>query len=183
MEHLSHDQMTALLKTARSHSERDYLMGVLAYRHGLRATEVCRLKVSQFDCTSGEVLLDVQRLKGSLRTVQPLFPEEREAVLRWISGKQPSEYLFPGKKPGTHLTRQMFFLLFRSYCKETGIIPAHLSHPHVAKHSLAMHVIQRAGIENTRTYLGHKNLQSTAHYLKADDATASRAVAAAMVGL
>lgn len=180
MEHLSHDQVTTLLKVARAHSDRDYLMILLAYRHGLRATEVCSLRVRQFDITANDIFLDVQRLKGSLRTVQPLFPEEREPVLMRIAGKRPNDYLFPGKKPGKHLTRVMFYLLFHRYCKETGIIAAHLSHPHIAKHTLAMHVIQKAGIENTRRFLGHRNLQSTAHYLKADDATASKAVAAAM---
>lgn len=180
MEHLSHEQVTALLRVARNHSERDYLMILLAYKHGLRATEVCSLRVRQFDVTSDAIYLTVQRLKKSLRTVQPLFAEEREPVLMRIAGKRPNDYLFPGRKPGKHLTRVMFYLLFHAYCKERGIIPLHLSHPHIAKHSLAMHVIQHAGIENTRRFLGHRNLQSTAHYLKADDATASKAIAAAM---
>jgi type 1 fimbriae regulatory protein FimB len=180
MEHLSKDQMAALFNVARNHSERDYLMILLGYKHGLRASEVCSLRVRQFDVTATDVYLTVHRLKKSLKTVQPLYGEAKEAVLNWIRGKRPDEYLFPGKKSGKHLTRVMFFLLFRRHCNATGIIPAHLAHAHVLKHSIAMHVIQKAGIENTRRFLGHRSLQSTAHYLKADDMTASAAVAAAM---
>jgi integrase len=179
MEHLTREQMAEVLDTARKVSERDYLMILLAYHDGLRASELCSLKVSQFDVTSEAVILNIQRLKGSARTKHKLIPKVREAVSAWIQGKGRNEYVFPGKKVGTHLTRVMFNLLFHRHCEAAGI-PEHLSHPHVLKHSIAMHTIQKAGINHTQQFLGHKNIQSTAAYLKSDDQQASAAVAAAL---
>ena len=43
----------------------------------------------------------------------------------------------------------------------------------------AMQTIRSAGIENVRTYLGHKSIASTGSYLQVDDDAASRAIAGA----
>jgi hypothetical protein len=42
-----------------------------------------------------------------------------------------------------------------------------------------MQTIRSAGIENVRTYLGHKSIASTGSYLQVDDDAASRAIAGA----
>ncbi len=41
---LSPQEMLSLLKAARKRSTRDWAMILLAYRHGLRASEVCGIK-------------------------------------------------------------------------------------------------------------------------------------------
>jgi site-specific recombinase XerD len=76
-------------------------------------------------------------------------------------------------------SRFTFWRMVRKYVAASGI-PAHLAHPHVLKHSIAMQLIDSAGIENTRQYLGHKNLSSTGAYLKVSDADAARAAGAAL---
>jgi hypothetical protein len=43
-----------------------------------------------------------------------------------------------------------------------------------------MQTIQSAGIENVRTYLGHKSIASTGSYLQVDDDVASRAITGAL---
>ena len=40
MKSLSKEQLASLLTAARAHSERDWLMILVAYNHGLRASEV-----------------------------------------------------------------------------------------------------------------------------------------------
>jgi integrase len=78
---LSKAELLALLGAARAHSERDFLMILMAYSHGLRASEV--LAIEPDSVRDG--LLEVQRLKGSLHTTQPLLSsdepllEERKA--------------------------------------------------------------------------------------------------------
>ena len=148
-------------------------MITLAWRHGLRASEVCSLRVKDIDLAG---FITVQRLKGSLRTTQPLFPEEKLVLATLCTDRRPAEYLFPGRFSG-HITRQVFFLGFQKACQEAGI-PAHLAHPHALKHTTGMTVIQK-GIENARQYLGHKSIASTGAYLKVSDQEASRAAAAA----
>jgi integrase len=49
MTYLSPEEILALLKAARARSIRDWAMVLLAYRHGLRASEVCGLKLADID--------------------------------------------------------------------------------------------------------------------------------------
>lgn len=139
MEHLTKDELHNLLTVARAASEHDYVMILTAYAHGLRASEVCGLTAEQV--RNG--FLSVQRLKGSLHTVQPLVHsddpllDERAALTAWMQGK--TGRLFS-------IGRKMFCVLFQKYVALAGI-PAHKQHPHSLKHSVAMHNIHTAGIE------------------------------------
>ena len=54
-------------------------MILLACRHGLRASEVCGLKLADVDVKGGSISL--QRLKGSLKTVQPLYRHRGQPLL------------------------------------------------------------------------------------------------------
>jgi type 1 fimbriae regulatory protein FimB len=60
---LTPQEMLDLLKAARQHSTRDWAMILLAYRHGLRASEVCGIKLADLDLKSGSI--SIRRLKGS----------------------------------------------------------------------------------------------------------------------
>ena len=60
--YLTPEEILAVLKTARAHSVRDWAMILLAYRHGLRASEVCGLKLADIDLKSGSVA--IRRLTG-----------------------------------------------------------------------------------------------------------------------
>ncbi len=137
-----------------------------AYIHGLRASEVVGLTTT--NVRDGFLIL--QRLKGSLKTVQPASP----VLIDFVSKLEPGERIFP-------LTRRQFQRVVHKYGRLSGI-PDHKCHPHVLKRSIAMHTIKQAGIENVRQYLGHRSLASTGAYLKVSDEAASRAVASALAG-
>src|ERR1035437_8893870 len=64
MTFLTPDETLAVLKAARGRATRDWTMVLLAYRHGLRASEVCSLKLADIDLKSGSI--SIRRLKGSL---------------------------------------------------------------------------------------------------------------------
>jgi len=53
----------------------DLAMILVAYRHGLRASELCGLRIADLDLESGSP--DIRRLKGSLHRVQPLCRHKR----------------------------------------------------------------------------------------------------------
>jgi integrase/recombinase XerD len=168
MKSLSKEQLASLLTAARAHSERDWLMLLVAYNHGLRASEVCGL-------TSASIrdgFITVKRLKGSRTTTHRLFDSEASALTRLAARAGTSEPLF-------NICRQHFWYLVQKHGKTAGI-PKHLCHPHIAKHSIAMHTIHQAGIENVRTFLGHVSIASTGCYLKVDDDAASAAICAAL---
>ena len=77
--------MERLIGATRSdrNEARDRCLLLLMFRHGLRVSEACRLKLDQVD-TQGRVL-HIARLKSGLSTTQPLRGDE----LRAISSRRP----------------------------------------------------------------------------------------------
>jgi integrase len=171
---LTREELLALLKAAKEHCERDWLMLLVTFSHGLRVSETIGLRRDHF--RDGH--LTVKRLKGSLRTVQPLLTnenellDERTAISRYLQTLSVKEHLFP-------ITRFGFDWIVKRHCATAGIT-AHKAHAHVLKHTCAMLSIHKAGIENVRQYLGHRSIASTGAYLRVDDSAASKAIAAAM---
>jgi len=171
---LTQEELLGLLKAAKEHSDRDHLLLLVTFSHGLRASEAIGLRKDHF--RDGHI--QVKRLKGSLKTTQPLLSsenlllDERRGLKPYLDKLSPKERLFP-------ITRFGYAWLFNRHCETAGI-PAHKRHVHVLKHTCAMLSIHKAGIENVRQYLGHKSIASTGSYLKVSDAEASKAVAAAM---
>ena len=189
MTYLSSDEVLAVLKTARSRSVRDWSMILLAYRHGLRASQVCGLKLADIDLKAGSV--SVRRLKGSLSQVQPLYPhrgqpllDEMNAVRTWLRQRiqDGSDFLFVSQKGG-RLSRSQFFRVFQAYAEAAGL-PAEKRHPHCLKHSLASHLV--AGNMNLaliRQALGHRSITSTMQYVGTSDGQAAEAAQAALMRL
>ena len=171
LQSLAKDELLSFLKTARDERERDWLMFLVAYWHGLRASEVVHLQRTAIANGS----LTVRRLKGSDTTTQPLIEDEnpllneRAAIETLAQSCPPTSPMFP-------FSRVHYFRLFRKYAKRAGL-PAHKWHPHTLKHSVARHHIREMGIENMRRYLGHKSMASTGEYLKVTDEEASAALA------
>jgi integrase len=66
---LTPEEITKVLAIA-SESKRNLAMILFAYRHGMRASEVCDLRLADVDLKNGQIT--IRRLKGSLTTTQPL---------------------------------------------------------------------------------------------------------------
>lgn len=172
MKHLSKPEISALLQSARDWSARDHAMILVGYLHGLRASEILALDLASV----ADGVLRVSRLKGSNATRQPLVGNVNPLFdeIRAIRAIQPnSGRLFP-------LSRQRFWTIMKFHGRRAGIA-ADKIFPHVLKHSAAKHAL--AGgmpLDELQQYLGHKNIGSTACYLKSDDESASQAFAKAM---
>jgi integrase len=177
MEHLTRDQLLDVLAKAKAARERDWVLFLVSFWHGLRASEAINLTPEHFV----DGYLAVQRLKGSLRTVQPLVEDENEllneraAVEAWLTRHETAHHGSGRGKRLFPITRVQFYRLMRRYGRLAGL-PKHLCHPHVLKHSIAMQSIKEAGIENVRQYLGHRSISSTGSYLRVTDEAASAAV-------
>lgn len=178
-----------LLKAARKRSTRDWAMILLAYRHGMRASEVCGIKLADVDMKSGSI--SIRRLKGSLHTIQPLYQhrgqpllDETAALRSWLRTRQDdgSDYLFTSQKGG-RLGRTQFFRNFQTIAESTGL-PIEKRHPHVLKHSLASHlVVGNVNLALIRQALGHQSISSTMAYVGTSDAQAAEALQKALMGL
>jgi len=63
MDFLSPDELLVVLRCAREHSTRSWAMILIAYSHGLRASEVCGLKLGDINIKNATIA--TKRLKGS----------------------------------------------------------------------------------------------------------------------
>lgn len=186
---LTPQEMLDLLKAARKRSTRDWTMILLAYRHGLRASEVCGIKLADVDLKSGSI--SIRRLKGSLHTIQPLYQhrgqpllDETAALRAWLRKRSAdgSDYLFTSQKGGK-LGRIQFFRNFQTVAASAGLA-VEKRHPHVLKHSLASHLVAgNANLALIRQALGHRSISSTMQYIGTSDGQAAEALQRALMGL
>src|SRR5262249_13721600 len=89
-EYLTEKEVDRLIEAARKRGRngaRDAAAILLAYRHGLRAQELCSLRWSQVDLRNGR--LHVNRAKGGIESVHPLHGPELRA-LRPLQGNSPT---------------------------------------------------------------------------------------------
>jgi site-specific recombinase XerD len=86
----------------------------------------------------------------------------------------PDDILFP-RAPST------YWRIMQRAGKAAGL-PEALCHPHVLKHSIAMHLVDKIDIKDLQVYLGHRSLASTGVYLESNDAKASAAVVGVFAG-
>src|SRR5580692_12624135 len=105
MIHLEPAEVLSVLRAAKAKGVREWAMIVVAYKHGMRASEVCNLRLDDIDLKNGSMV--VERLKGSLRTTQavtehrgePLL-NELKALREWLRQRRDdgSDYLFTSQK-------------------------------------------------------------------------------------
>ena len=158
-EHLTDAEVERLIETARGnrHGYRDALMILMAYRHGLRAAELCSLRWSQLDLRHGR--MHVNRAKGGIESVHPLHGPELRA-LRPLQGQSP--YVFV-TEAGTPVTTAWFLRMVQRAGRAAKLpFPVH---PHMLRHSTGYKLANDG--QDTRSlahYLGHRSLQSTARY-------------------
>jgi type 1 fimbriae regulatory protein FimB/type 1 fimbriae regulatory protein FimE len=143
-------------------SKRDKAIFLLAYRHGLRASEVGLLQRNDFD--EKQLRLNIHRLKGSLSGVHPLQADEVRILKSYLRTREDSlPYLFPSRK-GAPISRSMLDVLIKGY-GETAKLPDNKRHFHVLKHSIATHLLDTgADIRFVQDWLGHANIQNTVVY-------------------
>lgn len=187
MIHLEPAEVLAVLRAAKARGARESAMILLAYRHGLRASEVCNVRLDDIDLKNGSIM--VQRLKGSLRTTQAMTEHRGEPLLNelkalreWLRQRPAdgSDFLFVSQKGG-RLDRTQFFRLFRSIAASAGLAPEK-QHPHVLKHSIASHLVSaNVNLALVKQQLGHKSIGSTMKYVSTSDVQASRATTSALM--
>jgi type 1 fimbriae regulatory protein FimB len=84
-EYLTAEEIAKLLSASKTtrNPERDYCMLLLMFRHGLRVSELCTLKLSDINLDTRE--LHVNRLKGCDSGPHPLYNGETAAVRAWLA--------------------------------------------------------------------------------------------------
>jgi type 1 fimbriae regulatory protein FimB len=186
------EELLGVLAEARKVSARNHLIVLLGYKHGLRASEIARLRVK--DVANGR--LDCKRLKGSLHTNRPLesndnvLLDEKRALVAYLSERPTDEspFLFVSRlsarareraaalrtdadrwgsdvdRTARGISRDAIAEIFEDATFRAGI-EAGRRNPHCAKHSLGAH-LYRAGVDTfaLQQILGHRDAKSTAVY-------------------
>ena len=152
--YLTEREVEQLMDTARKVSRRghrDATMILVAYRHGLRASEVCSLEWHQIEFDQSR--LHVRRAKRGTPSVHPIRGDEIGA-LRRLRRENPTEaYVFVSERGGPISPIGFHRLIQR--VGEAAKMPFPIR-PHLANDGHDTRALQH--------YLGHKNIQHTVRY-------------------
>lgn len=160
MKALSKPQLLMLLAAARAHRERDWLLLLVCFWHGLKASELVSFQKEAID--GG--YLTIRKEDGSSRIRHMLIehPEpllnEKDALMKYAGHVEPGMPVFK-------LCRRRVDQLMKRYCTDAGI-PAHLAHAQILRYTVARFSLESGGIEHTRRWLGHASRTSIYEYLK-----------------
>jgi integrase len=160
-EHLTEREVNKLIEAAKGNrwGQRDSAMILVAFRHGLRASELCGLQWSDVEFETGT--LHLRRAKGGVTSTHPLLGDELRA-LRALKREAKSPFIFVSER-GAPFTVSGFAKLVERTDFEAKL-PFKV-HPHMLRHSTGYALANKG--TDTRTlqaYLGHRSIQSTVRY-------------------
>jgi type 1 fimbriae regulatory protein FimB len=163
------EQLLAATKGSRNEA-RDRCLLLLMFRHGLRVSEACGLKLDQVDVESR--VLHVVRLKGGLPTTQPLRGDELRAIGAWLKQRarmKPASKRFFVSEQRQPMHRSTVNLLLHKY-SEAAALPL-LAHPHMLRHACGFALAdQGADTRLIQDYLGHRSIRHTVQYTASNPA-------------
>jgi integrase len=161
-EHLTKDEVERLIETAAGNRAggRDALMILLAFRHGLRASEVCDLRWEQVDFRAAA--LHVRRTKGGTPATHPLTGRELRALRKHQREAAPAAFVFTSER-GAPLSAPGFSRMVERAGRAAGL--GIKVHAHMLRHACGF-ALANAGVDTRalQAYLGHANIQNTTRY-------------------
>jgi type 1 fimbriae regulatory protein FimB/type 1 fimbriae regulatory protein FimE len=164
-EYLTPDEVEKLMKAARDghgrYAHRDATLILIAFRHGLRATEIADLEWSQVEL-GRSASLHVRRLKNGKPSVHPLRGDEVRALRELRRQFPDSAFVFATERGGPFTSSAINRLIKRIGARSRLPFPVHV---HMLRHACGF-ALANAG-HDTRAlqdWLGHKNIQHTVRY-------------------
>jgi type 1 fimbriae regulatory protein FimB/type 1 fimbriae regulatory protein FimE len=161
-EHLTSDEVERLIKAASKsgrHGQRNATMILIAYRHGLRVSELVGLRRDQVDLQRG--MLHVKRSKRGTPGTHPLSGREIRELRKVMRQEEDSPFVFNSERGP--MDRRTFGLIVQRAGEAARLsLPVH---PHMLRHGCGYYLANK-GVD-TRTiqaYLGHCNIQHTVRY-------------------
>ncbi len=160
---LTAQEMRHFLSSCRSLRHR--LVVELLFGLGLRASEVGRLRLGDFDARQRTVT--IRTSKGNITRVLPYGQRLRTTLIQYYQQEKPTDFLIPGRDrsdgPGISVRGVQYIVrmtLDRSRLRKQ--VP-----PHALRHSFAVHYLNVGGnILRLQQLLGHTYLSSTLIYLR-----------------
>jgi integrase len=161
-EHLTLDEVERLIEIASANrqGQRDALMVLLAFRHGLRAAEVCDLRWEQIDFATAT--LHVRRIKHGTPATHPLTGREMRALRKHQRESARSAFVFVSER-GAPLSAPGFSRMVERTGRSAKL--GIKVHAHMLRHACG-YALANAGHDTRalQAYLGHRNIQNTTRY-------------------
>ena len=155
-EHLTEREIDKLVEAAKGNrwGQRDATMILIAFRHGLRASELCGLQWSDVEFETGT--LHLRRAKGGTTATHPLLGDELRA-LRSLKRDAKSPFIFVSERGAPFTVSGFAKLVERA-------VPFKV-HPHMLRHATGYALANR-GVDtrSLQASLGHRSIQSTVRY-------------------
>jgi site-specific recombinase XerD len=157
-----HREVERLIEAARQnrYGHRDATMILLAYRHGLRASELVDLHWDQVDFN--RAVLHVRRVKQGTPATHPLTGLEMRALRKLQRESETSPFVFVSERGAPFSTAGFARMLERV----AGAARVEIKvHPHMLRHACGFK-LANDGVDTRalQAYLGHRNIQHTVRY-------------------
>jgi len=162
-EYLTPSEVETLRETARKrgrNGHRDATLILVAYRHGLRVSELCALTWDQIDFDAGD--MHIRRVKNGKPSVHPIMGDELRALRRLRREQPEGRYVFQSELKAPMTPGGVRKLLERIGAESGLPFPVH---PHMLRHACGYKLANDG--HDTRAvqdYLGHRNIQHTVRY-------------------
>jgi integrase len=161
-EYLTEQEIERLIAAAQQnrYGHRDATMILIAFRHGLRASEAVDLRWEQVDFN--RAVLHVRRVKQGTPSVHPLSGSEMRALRRLQRESDAGPFVFVSERGAPFTTAGLARMIERA-AKSARI--GLKVHPHMLRHACGYALANRG--HDTRAlqaYLGHRNIQHTVRY-------------------
>jgi integrase len=158
-EHLTEREVEKLIEAAKSNrnGHRDATMILIAFRHGLRASELVNLRWDAIDFHAAN--LHVRRVKNGTPSTHPLTGRELRDLRRHKRESKASSFVFVSER-GAPLSTEGFSRLLQRAAVVAGLTVK--CHPHMLRHACGFK-LANDGVDTRalQAYLGHKNIQHT----------------------
>jgi integrase len=158
-EHLTETEIEKLVAALRGnrHGQRDALIRLMIYRHGLRVSEACDLRWDDIDLAARTIV--IRRLKGSRDSTHYLERDELAGLRRL---PRSGAYVFVNER-GDPFKREGIARMVRRAGVSADIPFA--VHVHMLRHACG-YALANKGMDTRRLqhYLGHASITNTVRY-------------------
>jgi len=134
---------------------------LIVYSAGLRVSEVVKLLIEDLD--EERRLIRVRQAKGRKDRYTLLSYAALQGVKAYVEIYRPEKWLFPGQRPGRHLTARSAQKVITRAREKAGI-PQQAT-MHTLRHSFATHLLEAGtDLRYIQELLGHKSSKTTEIY-------------------
>lgn len=144
--------------------ERNRAIILLMLDTGVRASELCDLKIEDLDNRNNRIF--VRQGKGMKERLLPFSPRTGQMIWRYLASRKetrPSDPLFASRDNGP-IDRRKLAEMFSVIGQRAGVKGFH---PHRLRHTFAIMYLRNGGNAYTlQTMLGHSSMEMVRHYLQ-----------------